>query len=304
MGKNNSFSLINKKPRRPLRPTVPGNSGESNPKLLPPVDSIDLSGLEDKIDNLLDNILQKKIPVGKQVTITQDLYDEVLLSLKSAVIDVYKQAISDALSPAVEKIEMQNERLDLIDQNYRAMNLCIHGLPETDNEITSEVVKQFCNDKLNIDLGPTGLARARRIGRKKPMSNRNTLPTEGNSPMEESISIEKGKKLRQKHRVVLVTFAQYDIRAMVFAAKRNLKGSGYLLTEDLTPSRKELYMVALGHYGVRQVWSQDGMIKIFQNGTIKTVTSRKQLERLLCQNSCKKEEDEEFTTPPSMQSPK
>lgn len=69
-----------------------------------------------------------------------------------------------------------------------------------------------------------------------------------------------GKRSSQAPRPILVRFANRKKRDAVLAARRNLKGKGYVVDEDLTPLNYALSKKASKHSATMAVWSTNGKI--------------------------------------------
>ena len=60
--------------------------------------------------------------------------------------------------------------------------------------------------------------------------------------------------------IIIVTFASYRTRSTVFHPKKNLTGTGVVVTESLTSRRYKLLLAAQEKFGHRSVGSIDGRI--------------------------------------------
>ena len=56
---------------------------------------------------------------------------------------------------------------DKREQYSRRLNLCFHGIPETENETTNELVLQTVNEKMGMQLTVAHLERSHCLGPKK-----------------------------------------------------------------------------------------------------------------------------------------
>ena len=63
----------------------------------------------------------------------------------------------------------------------------------------------------------------------------------------------------------------------VYKAKRNLKGKGIVLTENLTKRRYLLLKTAVEALGVRQVWTNEGRILTKINNQIIEITTEEEI---------------------------
>ncbi len=156
----------------------------------------------------------------------------------------------DARLTALEEVNQRvnklvAERTDELEQYQRRTSLRIFGIEEKMGEDTDKIVSAFMSSKLGIEIQPNDLCRTHRVGRPP----RQTTRGEGGSPPP------------RRHRAILVKFATYNVRGRVFAAKRELKNSGFVITEDLTSTRRKVYLDAVTKFGKNNVWTIDGVVK-------------------------------------------
>ena len=77
-----------------------------------------------------------------------------------------------------------------------------------------------------------------------------------------------GKKDVGKPRPIIIKFLSYRKRNEMFRNKRQLKGSGITIREDLTKQRHLLLKECIQKYGLPNVWTMDGVI-IVKQGDVK-----------------------------------
>ena len=213
-----------------------------------------------------------------QVIVTKLLTNETFIAkladqlMKDGVLDAIKQNVYDAcaldeqkISTGVESLERQvghldndnkalREELDTMEQYSRRNCLVVHGIPET-KEHTGVAVLQVFNDQLNVRVTPHCIDRSHRLGRFQPSSN--------------------------KSRPVIVKFVSYETRHQVFSAKRRLKGTKLVITENLTKRRSELLNRTRTQPDVTCAWTTDGRIICpLQNGEKRTIVTGRDLDQL------------------------
>ena len=164
-----------------------------------------------------------------------------------------QKAVTDALQDERGNLERKVAGLDAEVENLRLYsrrpNLLIHGIAEEDNESTDNKVMNVLNNDLQLPLSIDDIQRTHRLGRKK-----------------------EGKK-----RPIILRFASYRKRKMVFDSKKKLKGTGTVISEHLTKDRYALYQKCINRFKRENVWSLDGMIYCLTGKT--DLTGRK--ERLI-----------------------
>jgi hypothetical protein len=184
--------------------------------------------LSEKISSALVDRISQKVISGLAASL--EAANQQIEQLRAEVV-----ALKDQLR---DKDEMLADRLDGIEQYQRRNCLRIFGVPENDGEDTDDVVVGLCREKLKVDMDVTNIDRSHRVGRRA---------TSGDGP-------------HARPRGILVKFTSYRYRRLVFLNKRNLKGSGIVVKEDLTRRRMDLYNQAAQKHGHNSVWTVDGRI--------------------------------------------
>ena len=119
------------------------------------------------------------------------------------------------------------------EQYGRRWCLRIHGHPMKANENCKREVVGIVSHKLQIKtLTENDIDAAHRIGR----------PRDGKPP------------------AIIVRFFRRDWKEKVISSRRQLKGTGYVITEDLTSLNQKLLNRARFHEGVNAAWSWNGHI--------------------------------------------
>ena len=120
-------------------------------------------------------------------------------------------------------------------------------------------VLDLCNTKLGIAIGPDCIDRTHRLG--APDSSAHN---EGARPQP-----------------IIVKFTSYRARQDVFMAKRRLKGTKVVITENLTKRRFELLNRAKGLRNVNAAWTSDGrIICLLGNGRKISINSEQDLRNI------------------------
>ena len=154
------------------------------------------------------------------------------------------------------KIAKLESSQDDLEQYGRRWNLLIHGIPETDNEDCENKVRVLCDQKLKVTISPGAIQRAHRLGSKKT----------------------------ERSRPIIVRFTDYKVKQTVYKQKRQLKGTGLLITENLTPSRQALYKQVRECQSIAASWTNDGNIYVLHNTKICQITRIEDLVKLTVSN--------------------
>ncbi|KAF9799424.1 hypothetical protein SFRURICE_003121 [Spodoptera frugiperda] len=147
-----------------------------------------------------------------------------------------------------------SRQIDELATRSRRKALIVQGMPEREDENTSESVLGLINEKLGCNLTTTSIRASHRLG----------------------------QATADHHRPILVRFASVDIKSSVWRAKTRLKGTKIAIREFLTRERQAIFVQARQHFGMRSVWTQDGVIVIkASDGSRCRITTMGELSPLL-----------------------
>ena len=156
---------------------------------------------------------------------------------------VIQQTITTNLESEIIKLKSS---LDNFEQRNRNINLVLHGVPEQSSENLKDECAKIISENI-INLSSDEIARCHRLGPVQSRSSRSS---------------------GLKPRAVIIRFRDEEKKLNVYKNKRNLKGKPFLLTENLTKSRYELFKKASRKYGIRNVWTSEGHILTKINGNL------------------------------------
>lgn len=123
-------------------------------------------------------------------------------------------------------------RTDALEQYTRKNSVRIFGINEEADENTTNVVIQFFNGVMKLNINPESIDRCHRL----------RLVQEG------------------KVRPIIVKFTRYEHKRLVMVNRKILKGSTIIIAQDLTKTRLECLKAAQAKYGKKNAWSWDGRI--------------------------------------------
>ena len=147
----------------------------------------------------------------------------------------FKNFIHTALSSLQKQVELLNREVDRMEMSRRRKTLLIHGLAENKSEDVGTLVVNTMANNLDVaNFSASNIRTAYRLGR-----------LQGDKP-----------------RPVVVKFSDAQVRHSIWLAKTKLKGSGITISEFLTKSRHEVFMLARRRYGVGKCWTRDGTINV------------------------------------------
>ncbi|KAK3920648.1 LINE-1 retrotransposable element ORF1 protein [Frankliniella fusca] len=197
-----------------------------------------------ELETLITRIVQS---ATKTITDSlHSLHDEVI-SLKEELKE--KDEIIQELEARLDS------KVDELEQYGRRNNLRIFGVKEREGECTDDIVLTVAS-KMDVTFDRSVIDRSHRIG---------------------------AKGSENRPRPIIVKFVSYAHRSQMFRAKKNLKGSNITVREDLTRERLKVLKGAASAYGVKKVWSIDGVIKVKvgERSAPISVRNKQQLDSLL-----------------------
>ena len=120
-----------------------------------------------------------------------------------------------------DEIKILKNSVDHNEQVSRLSNLLIHGVPDDTDDNTDDICIKIINEKLKIPISKVDIAKSHKLGPvKKKVLTRNSKPPA---------------------RPIIIKFESLQKKLDVFRAKRLLKGSNLVITENLTKARHDLY---------------------------------------------------------------
>ena len=148
---------------------------------------------------------------------------------KEKIINGLQKHVND-MSATIESLKSW---LDRQEQYSRRNCLLIHGLPESKNENTDELVIDAIKEKMGEEIEKNEIDRSHRIG--VPKNN-------------------------GKNRPIIIKFVRYNTRCKIFKNRKKLKGKSISVTQSLTKKRMEALKKAREDHGFKNVWSSEEKI--------------------------------------------
>ena len=147
-----------------------------------------------------------------------------------------QKAVTDALSQNKvkldERVALLESDLEECQQYSRRTNILIHGVEEKRDEDTDKIAHELVTERLGVPVIDRDIARSHRLGRK----------TDGTS------------------RPIIVRLLSYRQKKSIYDQKKKLKGTGFVITENLTRKRYALYKQCKEKFGMKNVTTLDGRI--------------------------------------------
>ena len=239
-------SLINSQPSATSTPVIPATKIDKCPspsisKAMAGQVVIDINDLRVMIDDVITTRLAdlKLIIVDEISKKMSAKYDSEINELKGNVFDLKQQR--DDLNARVMKLESEisvqkdgKTRSILNDQYARRNHMVIYGLPEVGDENCVLASSTFIKDKIKVNMEVRDIEVAHRLGSKG----------------------EPGSKARP----MVVVFRYRDKKLQVMRARKVLKGTGIVCSEDLCKEMRNLLKTAQKHDLVDSAWAWNGKI--------------------------------------------
>lgn len=184
--------------------------------------------------------------------------DKKLLLFENQLMDLGDRHKSKIINMETElkNLRKENEELkrtiEQLDQNTRKCNLRIFNYPDTTKESTISSLVSFLNSKMNIDLKESDVQECHRIGK----------PNDKN------------------RRVIFLRLRELQTKHKIYQNKKLLKGTGLVVREDLSSTRRKLMEEAIKRTNIKSVWSQNGIIFVRKNKDFKPIFSVNDLDNL------------------------
>ena len=205
--------------------------------------------------NFLEKLAKNVLKNGVLDNIKQDIY------VSCAVDNGHTTDTIRNLERRVVDLERANKELrddsDTQEQYSRRNCLLLHGVSEEQTD-SDKAVLSVCNGKLGLQLTSDCIDRSHRLGHTHNNGSSNGKP-----------------------RPIIVKLKSYDARRSIFGAKRKLKGTRLVITENLTKQRMELLRKARTVDEVKSTWTIDGrIICLLTSGRKETIVHERDLVNL------------------------
>lgn len=167
----------------------------------------------------------------------------------------FRTFVLGALESLQAQVQFLSKQCDDMDMRTRRKILLFHGICEDDSVDLLSTVCSVLTDHLKLpEVTADSIRRCQRLG------SPNT----------------------KKPRALLVKFQDITVKNKVWFAKNKLKGTGITISEFLTKSRHDTFLMARQRLGITKCWTRDGIIVfIAPDGSQHRVTTSAELEKIL-----------------------
>lgn len=191
------------------------------------------------------------------------LTEDITLKISNEVSKKIEQKIASIFASYEDKIlHLEKEytalsnKMDALEQYTRSNTIRVYGIPERNNEDTRAVVITSLAGKMNCAIEGQLIDRCHRIRVKNSNVATNKAPP------------------------IIVKFVSCTAKDVILKNRRQLKGSGITIAEDLTGYRYKLFRMAIDKIGPKNVWIYNGNIFARYKGNRIAVTTTDDLQLL------------------------
>jgi septal ring factor EnvC (AmiA/AmiB activator) len=180
-----------------------------------------------QLDASQNNIESKMSAELKELSTSLESFKQTMSGFDASIKQIQKTTVS--LEGDMLKLKTE---LNELEQYGRRWLVRVHGVPEAPQENCAEVFKQLLRNKFNINLSKEDVEAAHRVGRKFP----------------------------DRPQAIIVRFTRRDTKQQILSARRQLKGSGISISEDLTQTNAQLLNRLKNSELIEASWSSNGKI--------------------------------------------
>ena len=197
---------------------------------------------KNELHTIVKEISQK---IVNQIITDKDFMDALAVKVADVVSKKMDEKIKiletkiNTLENELKSVQGEKEELylkiDDLEQVSKLNQLRLYGVPEDKNDLKLKVIQIFEN---KLGISGIELEHCYRIGKQQP----------------------------GKARPIIIKFAARMQRNIVFFNKKKLKGSKFVIVEELTLNRYQLLMLARDKMDKNNVWTADGRVFVKING--------------------------------------
>lgn len=167
------------------------------------------------------------------------------LQTKVVALEFQNSKLYESLSEVRNQVDRVLFKCNDNEQYSRRSNVRVFGIDESPDESCEGKILDFVKAKLDIDLREFDIDRCHRVGLKKA----------------------------GKPRAIIVKLDSYKVKSRIIKSRKKLKGTAFLITEDLTKENYSLLRKVREAEETSSAWSVDGKIfaKFSNGGPIKII---------------------------------
>lgn len=209
---------------------------------------------EKNIEEAVQRAVKEALQDASWLQVLSNIVRDVVVAELKETINKNNEVISEMKKSLIEKDKQICEleaKIDDQEQYQRRQCLRLFGVKEEEGEDTDAISMQIA-EKIGVELNVADIDRSHRVGRRDT----------------------------DRPRPIIIKFVSYRKRGEIFRKKKNLKGSGMVLREDLSRMRHNLLKEAIAKFGLHNVWTNDGDIIVNHGGAKKRLTRMTDLRNM------------------------
>ena len=213
-------------------------------------------GLESKVDDIIKVNEERNARKTNAEADTRDTYEEIM-NVKKELTESIK-GMKEVQEKWSRMVQIVDQRQNQTDQHNRRNSVLVHGydhLPDLKGFLFKKKILEDLISKLP------------------------SLEVDINMSHVDEIHEFKTKRARRK-KVVIIKFTNRWAKHLVFKAKRDLKSTGMVITEHLTPHTLNLLNAAKQVAGEGNVWTFDTVVYTYHNEMKFQIKSDKDIETM------------------------
>lgn len=218
--------------------------------------------IHEKIKKVNTKLVEQATEVENLKSEASDLKEEIeKLKSENDRLKTKNEQISDTLAQREQKLQVNEKEINELEQYTRRNSLRIYGIHDNDrNEnarMSANKAIAMIKDKLEVPVTIADVDIAHRLGQ---------FREDGNRP-------------------IIIKFVSREMKDTVLRHRRKLKGTTFVVREDLTTKNAKLLEKVSQHANVKSAWSDNGkIIALLQSGNRIRVHIHNDLQRLLGPN--------------------
>lgn len=193
------------------------------------------------METIVSNAVEKKLGelLNRLAVVEGDVFD---LQQKLKKKDTEISKLNMTIENMSREVQSANNSINNLEQYSRRSCIRIFGVEENPGEDTDAIVAEIIRDQVGVSLESRDIDRSHRTGK---MPKPSSAATPGKPP---------------RHRAIIVKLSSYKKRRDILGNRKNLKGTGMSIVEDLTMKNQALLAKTRNTSKILAAWTVDGRV--------------------------------------------